>query len=201
MIVYVESNFILELVLAQEESSSAEQILGLAEENRINLVFPSFSLMEPFWTIQGRGKQRKSIQQSLNRELEQLQRSVYNQEFVSVFQPLTKTIIDVEIKEMNMLERTISRLLKVGVPIDINAVIFDNSIHYQEELGLSPQDAIIYSSIITDVKRHSVEKEKVFVSRNWKDFDQEEITEELISYQCKFLPNFPSALHYIQSRL
>jgi predicted nucleic acid-binding protein len=201
MIVYVESNFILELVLAQEESNFAEQILGLAEQNRINLVCPSFSIMEPFWTIQGRGKQRKGIQQSLNRELEQLQRSVYNQELVSVFQPLTKTIIDVEIKEMDMLEKTLSRLLKVGVTIEITSAIFDDSIHYQVELGLSPQDAIIYASIIADIKRLSSEEEKVFVSRNWKDFDQEEIAEELQSYQCRFLPNFRSALDYIQSRL
>lgn len=45
MIVYVESNFILEIVLAQEESNSANQILSLAEQNRINLVCPSFSIM------------------------------------------------------------------------------------------------------------------------------------------------------------
>lgn len=56
MIVYVESNFILELVLAQEESISAERILQLVERDAIRLLFPSFSLMEPFWTIQGRGE-------------------------------------------------------------------------------------------------------------------------------------------------
>jgi hypothetical protein len=72
MNVYVESNFILELVLAQEESTSTEQILDLAERQQIKLFFPSFSIMEPFWTIQGRGKQRKSIQQSLNKELQQV---------------------------------------------------------------------------------------------------------------------------------
>ncbi|MBP3967317.1 PIN domain-containing protein [Paenibacillus lignilyticus] len=201
MIVYVESNFILELVLAQEESTSAEQILGLAEERKIKLLLPSFSIMEPFWTIQGRGKQRKSIQQSLNRELEQLQRSMYNQELVSVFQPLTKTIIDVEIKEMDMLEKTLSRLLKIGITIDVSSSIFDDSIRYQEELGLSPPDAIIYSSIITNVKQQTGDEAKVFVSRNWKDFDQEEIVEELQSFHCKFFSNFRSALGYIHSRL
>jgi predicted nucleic acid-binding protein len=201
MIVYVESNFILELVLAQEESTSAEQILDLAERNCIKLVVPSFSMMEPFWTLQGRGKQRKSIQQSLNKELQQLQRSVYNQELVSVLQPLTKTIIDVEIKEMDMLEKVLSRLLQVGETIDITARIFDRSIRHQEELGLSPQDAIIYASIITNVKQRSVEEEKVFMSRNWKDFDQEEIVEELQGFKCKFFSNFHNAMGYIQSKL
>ena len=35
MIVYVESNFILEVALGQEESPSAESILLLAEKNSI----------------------------------------------------------------------------------------------------------------------------------------------------------------------
>lgn len=109
MIIYVESNFILELVLAQEESTSAEQILDLAEKNLIKLVLPSFSMMEPFWTIQGRGKQH--------------------------------------------------------------------------------------------VKQQLVEEEKVFVSRNWKDFDQEEIVEELKAFQCKFFSNFYNAMGYVNSRL
>ncbi|WP_281890527.1 PIN domain-containing protein [Paenibacillus sp. YYML68] len=197
----MESNFILELVLAQEEATAAEQILDFAEINRIKLVIPTFSLMEPFWTIQGRGKQRKSIQQSLNKELQQLQRSVYNQELVSVLQPLTKTIIDVEIKERDMLEKVLGRLLRVGETIDITSTIYEGSIRYQEELDLSPQDAIIYSSVITNVMQQSVGEEKVFVSRNWKDFEQEEILEELQNYKCKFFSNFHHALGYIQSRL
>lgn len=201
MIIYVESNFILELVLAQEESTSAEQILDLAEKNLIKLVLPSFSMMEPFWTIQGRGKQRKGIQQSLNKELQQLQRSVYNQELVSILQPLTRTIIDVEIKEMDMLEKVLGRLLQVGETIDVTAAIFSDSIRYREEIGLSPQDAIIYASIIANVKQQLVEEEKVFVSRNWKDFDQEEIVEELKAFQCKFFSNFYNAMGYVNSRL
>ena len=35
MIVYVESNFILEVALEQEQFSSAEAILKLVEENKI----------------------------------------------------------------------------------------------------------------------------------------------------------------------
>ncbi len=41
MIVYVESNFILEVALEQEQFASAEAILKLVEENKIKLAFPS----------------------------------------------------------------------------------------------------------------------------------------------------------------
>ena len=48
MIVYVESNFVLEVALGQEESPSAESILVLAESSKIELVFPGFSLKETY---------------------------------------------------------------------------------------------------------------------------------------------------------
>lgn len=48
MIVYVESNFVLELALGQEQSASAEAILALAEAKKIELVVLGFALSEPF---------------------------------------------------------------------------------------------------------------------------------------------------------
>ena len=45
MNVYVESNFVLELAFLQEQSSSCEEILSLAEGGRIQLVLPGYSLM------------------------------------------------------------------------------------------------------------------------------------------------------------
>ena len=46
MIVYIESNFVLEVALEQEESKAAEDILGLVEEGRIKLVLPTFALID-----------------------------------------------------------------------------------------------------------------------------------------------------------
>jgi basic membrane lipoprotein Med (substrate-binding protein (PBP1-ABC) superfamily) len=51
MIIYVESNFALEIALGQEQSASAEAILSLAEQGKIALVFPGFALNEPLTTL------------------------------------------------------------------------------------------------------------------------------------------------------
>ena len=40
MIVYIESNFVLELALQQEQAQSAEAILALAESNALRLILP-----------------------------------------------------------------------------------------------------------------------------------------------------------------
>ena len=48
MIVYVESNFVLEAVLQQREATSVEAILGLAESGKIKLFFRALLLASLF---------------------------------------------------------------------------------------------------------------------------------------------------------
>ena len=47
MRVYVESNFILELVLEQEQRHACEEILTLAAGRTIELALPAFALIDP----------------------------------------------------------------------------------------------------------------------------------------------------------
>ena len=55
MIVYVESNFILELAYLQEEHEICEKILLLAEQERVSLLLPSFCVGEPYGASFGEG--------------------------------------------------------------------------------------------------------------------------------------------------
>ena len=57
MIVYVESNFVLELALLQEEHDSCDAIIMLAETRDIELVVPAFSLAEPYEALVRRSRQ------------------------------------------------------------------------------------------------------------------------------------------------
>ena len=61
MNVYVESNFVLELALLQEQHASCEDILRLCEAGRMQLVIPAYSLAEPYETLVRRHKQRQRI--------------------------------------------------------------------------------------------------------------------------------------------
>ena len=51
MIVYVETKFVLEIAREQEQVVSANKILMLAEQGKIELAFPGFTRSEPFSTI------------------------------------------------------------------------------------------------------------------------------------------------------
>ena len=48
MIVYVESNFVLELAFRQEDCESSDNILQLAEAGKIELMLPAYFLGEPY---------------------------------------------------------------------------------------------------------------------------------------------------------
>lgn len=47
MIIYAESNFVLELAFRQEDCDSCEDILKLAEAGKIELLLPAYCLGEP----------------------------------------------------------------------------------------------------------------------------------------------------------
>ncbi len=79
MIAYVESNFVLQLALGQEEAETSEAILQLAEQDAFRLVVPALAIWEPFSTISFRRLERDRIYRTLKAELELLRRSPSHQ--------------------------------------------------------------------------------------------------------------------------
>lgn len=75
MIIYVESNFVLEVAFAQEESHACEEILDLAEAGRVDLVLPAFSISEPYDTLKRREARRSKLHDDVARELGELRRT------------------------------------------------------------------------------------------------------------------------------
>jgi hypothetical protein len=73
--VYAESNFVLEIVLAQEQHAACKDLVSLAERHEVELVLPAFSIFEPYTTIERRKQERHSLRQELERELMQLRRT------------------------------------------------------------------------------------------------------------------------------
>jgi hypothetical protein len=47
MIAFVESNFVLELAFSREEYRECQELLDLAEKQKIDLALPAFSVGEP----------------------------------------------------------------------------------------------------------------------------------------------------------
>src|SRR5262245_6794909 len=74
MIVAVETNFVLQLALEQEEGAEARSMLNLAARGQIRLVIPACALFEPYETLERRHRKRDRLLGEFRREISELAR-------------------------------------------------------------------------------------------------------------------------------
>ena len=200
MIVYVESNFVLELALLQEEHESCQALLSLAESQDIDLVLPAFSIGEPYETWVRRSKQRRELRDQLGKAIRELSRSRPYERSLHQFQELANLLFRSGEEEKLRLEETLERLLQTAevVPIGLNTIRAATTL--QKTRNLSPQDAIVYASIL-DHLASAPDQLRCFVTKDSKDFRNLDIESELATYACQLLPRFVDGLRYVRSRL
>ena len=200
MIVYVESNFVLELALGQEQAQDAEAILKLAEEKHIELAFPGFALSEPFATLDHQHKEQSRLSKSLADMLRQLQRSAPHRATVSTMSGMPGALAGIARLESDRLQETIRRLLDAGTCLRLDGATFHEAMAAQPRFDLSPQDSVIYAVMIADLRTRPPGEPKCFISRNWKDFRNPDILNELRTYQCVYAESFAEGLAIITAQ-
>ena len=196
MNVYVESNFVLELALLQEQYTSCEEILGLCETSGVRLVVPAYSLAEPYETLTRRQKQRKRFKEELDAELGQIARTATYADRLGGFRDLTALLMNIGDEETKRLEEVRSRLVKAAEVIPLDASVLTASTQYQHTHGFSPQDALVYSAVLSHLDRNRA-PQSCFLNRNSRDFDDQNVVEQLERYNCKLLPRFDSGYRFI----
>lgn len=204
MIVYIESNFVLELALEQEQCTAAQEILTLAEQNQIKLVFPNFILSEPFESIARGRRERKSLVHSLNSTLKELCRSEPHRNMMPELNLMLNVLNEAHLRQLALLHTAFNRLLNVGTCANVNALAFNEAQKYQPEMDLSPQDSIIYATIMSHLRIQPRKEHKCFLSRDMRAFDSQDdsnIKAELAQYNCRYVGSFIQGLNYIQHRL
>lgn len=200
MSVYIETNFVLELALAQEQQASCEEILQLSEARRIDLVIPAYCLVEPYETLIRRHRQRKGMKADLDAEMGQLTRTATYSERLRGFQDLTALLIDSADEEAKRLEEVRRRLLASSQVVPLDTDCLSAATRYQERHDLSPQDSMVYASVIAHLAR-SGRAESCFLNRNSKDFDDPDLVDELQQHGCKLIPRFDDGLDHIRSQV
>ncbi len=114
MLTYIESNFVLEVVLDQEEANAANAILSLAESGKITLAVPVFALFEPSWTLSHREKERITLYRSLEQQFSQLRRSGLHQNLAIVLKDVISEMREIENKEMSAFDANLKRIFLAG---------------------------------------------------------------------------------------
>ncbi|MGH2558392.1 MAG: hypothetical protein ACRDJH_04945 [Thermomicrobiales bacterium] len=198
MTVFVESNFVIELALGQEQLDSVEALLRLAERAEVDLAIPIFALSEPFGTILHRGRERGKLIGQIRVNLRELERSRPHHGDVARLQPMPDILSAIEQREDELLDAAVGRLLGVTRGLNTAAPTFELALQYKRQYGLATLDAIIYATVIDELTRLSIEGGHYFVSKNARDFDTPGIRAHLKSLGCTFVASFDEALRLVR---
>jgi predicted nucleic acid-binding protein len=199
MNVYIESNFVLEHALEQEECESCADIIQLASRGRLRLVIPAFSLAEPHHAIFGKAKVRSRLGDDLRIHLNELGRSRPHREIPATFDALAASLIASAQFEREGVRRAVSQLIQVSEVIPLDAVVLRSAADMEITYGMSGQDAIVLASVLHHL-HNTKPAESCFLNRDSRDFDDPDIRDRLDGLHCKFFAKFAPALAYIFTR-
>jgi response regulator RpfG family c-di-GMP phosphodiesterase len=198
MIVYVESNFVLEVAFAQGQAESCQGILELCRTGRAHLVMPAFSVAEPFHALIGRIKQRKRVAEELDVQIRELARRTSLTAQAEALRPLASMLIRSQEDERIGLRSAMDRILAFAELIPLEAGLIGQAATLEDDLFLSPQDSIVLASVLQHLERVAP-AESCFLNRNTNDFDEPDVVARLNEFGCKLLPSFDAGLGYIRS--
>jgi predicted nucleic acid-binding protein len=200
MNIYVETNFILELVLEQEQYAICEKILEICESKKANLIIPAYSLLEPHEKLIRQANEHLKLQELFNTELRELSLTKSYQNRLDSIENMRSLIVQSNQEISENFAKYRKNLLKVAEIIPLNADILFQATSAEENYNLSPQDALVYVSVLKHFQKNKPQ-EACFLNRNWKDFKTPDIVDELQSLNCKMFDKFDGGYKFLQSKL
>jgi hypothetical protein len=142
------------------------------------LAIPAFSLFEPYEVWRRRTGERTELYKRLIQEMGQLARTEPYAKTVEDLGDPASVLVRSGDEDKHRLDLALGRILDCAIVIPLQGETIRTSIQYQESLGLSPQDAVVYASVIDHLSATSPGP-KCFLNRDRKDFSIPDIREEL----------------------
>lgn len=198
MRVYAETNFLVELTLAQEEAAHCEEIISLCEAGAAELILPAFSLPEAYHALTGTHRQRVIFSNELVVQLDQFRRSATFSsapEFKAVQRHLAESMQTESVRFVKYSDWSIAN----AKLIPLTLTVIQSSREWQNRSGLKLPDSVVLASVLADlVQSHS--SDSCFITRD-KDLSADpEVREKLRSLKCDIKPTFAAGVAYIRSR-
>jgi len=200
VIVTVESNFVLEMALRQDEVADCEHLIMLARQGTIKLAIPACSLFEPDETLVRRRKQREAISQKLRDELRELARTEAFAHLGDPSMTVTRALAESSEIQAKALDDAVVNLSRVATVIPLTGEVMRNAVNVPLVFSLSPQDSVVFASTDLYLKEQGSD-EKVFATKNSRDFLSDDVEDWFRRYNCKVLATFAATRQYVERAL
>jgi len=199
MKVYVETNFLVEVALAQEECASCEEILSRSETSSTELIFPAFCVPEAYHALVGKRHERVRFLNHLDDQVVQLRRSATfkaSAEFAAVQRSLTTSTQDEEAR----FRSCVNRLIAAARLVPLTPEVLKLSRSWQNRSGLELPDSLVLASVVLDLQE-SQDDEACFVTRDKDLTEDPDIRNHLHSLRCELKHRFAAGLDYIRAHM
>ncbi|HYU35567.1 MAG TPA: hypothetical protein VEW48_25715 [Thermoanaerobaculia bacterium] len=200
MIIYAETNFLLEIAYQQDGCESCREILALARQGKLALVVPAFSLVEARQTWVRRSSEHNALQNQLQPIIRQLARSEPFRTVSESSRELLAALAASGEGTRLRLEETIAALSVDATVLPLAADIAARARQEELNLSLSPSDAVVYAAVISHLE-NALPGPKCFLNRDSKGFTNPSMANKLATFGCKVIASFDNGLDFIRSEL
>ena len=197
MIVYVESNFLLELSLTQDQSRSCAEIIGFCEQGKATLIIPAVCVSEAYSAALAKQRITTRLSELALSELAQrYSRSrVYRNRspHPESFREMTADLYDVVERRLH---EVLDRILSVAEIIPLDAAVIQSARNLRKTNAVSPFiDSLILASVLAH--REVSREQSCFLSTNSKEFADPQVQRLLEARNCKVLFRFEAGRNYL----
>lgn len=195
MNVFVESNFVLELAFRQEEHTFCQRIRQGAGPATFSLHLPQYALAEVFEKLRPLRNQRADYQRYLLEEITQHRREDASDggAMDNLALVLTTLLSERTQAQTQQLYTIAGQLSDTATTVSLTNSIIQEAHLKAQEHGLTPQDSLIYASVLAGLRALPAGAPKLFVSRNEIDFKKPAVLAELRMLNCEYLVSFQAA--------
>ena len=200
MIVLVETNFIFEIVLQQEQHAACEELLRLYRSGRIRLTIPAFAVAEAGVTLERRTGERRQFLHELTKHTREIGRSQILPAFASVMEELSRQLTTAENDEkLGFFNLRILDLPALDIIPLTSQALLDGLLHqFDGEIAEFP-DATIFASVVERLRTARGEGDHSpawFVSRD-RRFRDAKLVDKLRALNCRYIDGFDAAVEAI----
>ncbi len=164
MRVYVESNFVLEIVLEQEQHQACKEVLALATNQTIELVLPAFALLEPYESMVRDERDGKVLAQSLRASANMLKRTASLAAEVHRLHDAGDLLVQAAQQAWTRFHNLRMTLVDVAQILVIDAATLREASNLTADFGLGLPDAVMLASVLADAGAQR--SPSVFINRN-----------------------------------
>lgn len=202
MIVYVETNFLLEVAFQQEEHLPCSALLAELAGGTLDIRIPAFAIAEARLARRRRAAERTELLHRVQRELRELSRAAEWSELRAQSGALLGALTASGEAARGRLEAAIEAIVRGGRVLPLDAEIIARAGNVENWFALASPDALVFASVMQDAERvdagAKIPPDKCFLNRNAPDFTTPPVQDELRRVSCRLLTSFRGGLAFVR---